>query len=249
MTYQEQLQTPEWRRKRKAILLRDHLRCQRCGNANLVNQSRFVALASFRETEEWNVISYGENNKNSFETKFISREHAIVNPAVSKLDLLTPKVCVHSFEGTDYLAGVKLHELDWEAVARAAIENLVVARWSRVSPEAELSIRMNLKEREEAWKLREWYFVPGLNTHHLYYKMGKNAWEYPDDALQTLCRECHLAVHQEQVIPYYSRDGMFIINLTPCDRCGGHGIIPPYSHVQDGICFKCKGARYLELIQ
>ena len=30
-----------------------------------------------------------------------------------------------------------------------------------------------------------------LHIHHLYYEWGKNPWEYPDDALLTLCEGCH----------------------------------------------------------
>ena len=34
-----------------------------------------------------------------------------------------------------------------------------------------------------------------LNVHHLYYEKGKSAWEYPNDALVTLCRACHEYTH------------------------------------------------------
>jgi DnaJ-class molecular chaperone len=27
-----------------------------------------------------------------------------------------------------------------------------------------------------------------------------------------------------------------------CDRCFGKGVLPHYSHVDDGVCFKCNGA-------
>lgn len=30
-----------------------------------------------------------------------------------------------------------------------------------------------------------------LNVHHRYYESGRAPWEYPDDALQTLCENCH----------------------------------------------------------
>lgn len=35
-------------------------------------------------------------------------------------------------------------------------------------------------------------FNAALQVHHLYYRWGLMAWEYPDDALATLCRDCHL---------------------------------------------------------
>lgn len=34
-----------------------------------------------------------------------------------------------------------------------------------------------------------------LQVHHLYYNLSKFAWDYPNDALVTLCRGCHKAVH------------------------------------------------------
>lgn len=29
-----------------------------------------------------------------------------------------------------------------------------------------------------------------------------------------------------------------------CPKCGGTGVLPCYGHIQNGICFKCEGARY-----
>lgn len=37
-----------------------------------------------------------------------------------------------------------------------------------------------------------------LHVHHLYYERGKRPWEYPDRALQALCRECHEEATYEQ---------------------------------------------------
>lgn len=30
-----------------------------------------------------------------------------------------------------------------------------------------------------------------LNVHHRYYEFGNDPWDYPDDALVTLCEDCH----------------------------------------------------------
>jgi hypothetical protein len=37
-----------------------------------------------------------------------------------------------------------------------------------------------------------------LAVHHLYYEKGKKPWEYPNDALVTLCEECHEYEHAER---------------------------------------------------
>lgn len=40
-------------------------------------------------------------------------------------------------------------------------------------------------------------FESQLEVHHIAYKKGKMAWEYPDYFLVTLCRECHQKEHDE----------------------------------------------------
>ena len=37
-----------------------------------------------------------------------------------------------------------------------------------------------------------------LNVHHRYYEKNKNPWDYDDEALITLCEECHGRVHKAQ---------------------------------------------------
>ena len=49
-----------------------------------------------------------------------------------------------------------------------------------------------------------------LNVHHKYYNFypnGKhvNAWDYPDDALITLCESCHKKVHETKPVKVYYR--------------------------------------------
>ena len=81
----------------------------------------------------------------------------------------------------------------------------------------------------------------GLNIHHTYYIEGKKPWEYEDEALETLCEDCHKKRHEKAPIPTYRGD-MSILGLTSiCPRCGGSGYLPQYSHVEHGICFKCGG--------
>lgn len=89
-----------------------------------------------------------------------------------------------------------------------------------------------------------------LNVHHRYYKYGALAWEYNNDALTTLCANCHNLIHQ--TIPplcYYDNgDRLLIMNFTPCHRCDGSGWLKEYLYYQNGICFRCYGNRYEELI-
>ena len=89
-----------------------------------------------------------------------------------------------------------------------------------------------------------------LNVHHRYYIHDSLAWEYVDSALITLCPECHKLVHDTLGPRAYNRSGTILIplNLTPCSRCGGAGYFPEYRHIQGGVCFRCRGDRYEELI-
>lgn len=89
-----------------------------------------------------------------------------------------------------------------------------------------------------------------LNVHHRYYIFGNDPWDYADDALVSLCERCHKLVHETlaPLVYTHSSNGLKILKLTPCKRCGGYGFFSEYRHVQDGICFRCKGAKYEELI-
>ena len=87
------------------------------------------------------------------------------------------------------------------------------------------------------------------HIHHKYYVADSLAWEYPDDALVLLCHLCHLNFHRDNRVPYYSNKNLKDeLDLTPCSRCYGAGHFPEYKHIENGICFRCNGARYDELI-
>jgi hypothetical protein len=87
-----------------------------------------------------------------------------------------------------------------------------------------------------------------LHVHHQYYILANLPWEYPDSALITVCSNCHEVIHKSGVIPVYREETKAVkLNLIPCSRCYGQGILPQFSHHQNGICFKCGGAKYLEL--
>jgi hypothetical protein len=90
-----------------------------------------------------------------------------------------------------------------------------------------------------------------LQVHHKYYQEDLNPWEYPDDALSTLCYSCHKEFHLKNTVAFYQRiNGKLVpVNLTPCDRCNGVGHIPQFAHVEQGICFRCRGAKYDEFMK
>lgn len=94
-----------------------------------------------------------------------------------------------------------------------------------------------------------WIVFRGLHVHHNYYQKGRLPWEYPDEALITLCWYCHEELHANEKVPYYDENMRVLRQLTPCSRCHGAGVFPEYNHIQNGICFKCYGVRYEEFIK
>jgi hypothetical protein len=90
-----------------------------------------------------------------------------------------------------------------------------------------------------------------IHVHHKYYVLSRKPWEYEDDALETLCSECHATFHQNNRVPVWLDDTSRYMqeHLTPCPRCNGAGHFPEYSHVKAGRCFYCNGSMYIELIK
>lgn len=89
-----------------------------------------------------------------------------------------------------------------------------------------------------------------LHVHHKYYVFGDAPWEYPDEAVVTLCHECHFEVHSKNRITVYADETLRDrLTLTTCPRCLGTGFLKQYYYHQNGICFKCGGRKYMELTQ
>lgn len=90
-----------------------------------------------------------------------------------------------------------------------------------------------------------------LHVHHKYYLFGHKAWEYRDSVLVTLCEDCHQSFHENNEVPVYVyRNGKRInMDYTPCTRCNGVGYFREFKHIKNGVCFRCNGARYEELIE
>jgi hypothetical protein len=106
---------------------------------------------------------------------------------------------------------------------------------------------------EEGYKIFE-YAIAGnsryqiyLHVHHKYYIADRLPWDYPDEALITMCSKCHYEFHQNNVVDIFDKNGRRMI-LTPCHRCNGAGIFPEFTHVIGGLCFRCKGAKFEEYI-
>lgn len=89
-----------------------------------------------------------------------------------------------------------------------------------------------------------------LQVHHKHYIIGLDPWEYKDSELVTLCECCHNSIHHNSNVPIYMLDGDNLVQVqyTPCSRRGGAGRFPEYRHIQNGVCFRCHGAKYEKII-
>ncbi|MCE0498486.1 MAG: HNH endonuclease [Methylacidiphilales bacterium] len=45
-----------------------------------------------------------------------------------------------------------------------------------------------------------------LHVHHTFYESGRKPWEYPDDSLVALCKDCHLKKH---MVPKTSDESLY----------------------------------------
>ena len=85
----------------------------------------------------------------------------------------------------------------------------------------------------------------GLQVHHRYYVANKMPWDYPDDALTTRCFGCHQAEHESGHVPVYQEIDGILVRCKPakCQRCRGDGWFQQYRHIDNGLCFRCRGNR------
>lgn len=89
-----------------------------------------------------------------------------------------------------------------------------------------------------------------LHVHHKYYIKNKLPWEYSNEALITLCQNCHQAVHDSTEISVYLNEKMLTkLDLTKCKRCNGSGYLSKFHYYLNGICLRCEGNKYEEFLQ
>ena len=85
-----------------------------------------------------------------------------------------------------------------------------------------------------------------LHVHHLYYLKNEMPWEIEDDALVSLCRNCHTKRHEIGNIFIYKKESQKLVldneYIVKCPRCKGTGYLPHFHHVENGICFLCLGS-------
>lgn len=261
MDYIEQLGQSEWNSKRDKILLRDCNTCQHCNN-NKVIQGAQVGICLSED-----LVKYVLNEKIRYDLFVAFFQEAIVeihtlykSTPISNMNYLayiksgsTSIEYTRMDESTGISTSMKgkrvvglrrinlgsLYESHWESYRRGFLNKMEVKPKELDELEKEL-----LKCSIEVNNSYFWEYVYKLSVHHKYYQEGLMAWEYPDEALLTLCWDCHTELHETTQIDHYDQFGNLIGQLTPCARCFGAGYFPEYTHVENGVCFRCDGRRF-----
>lgn len=233
MGYKNLLSDEKWKAKRMEIVERDNFTCTNCSNQLLIKNT--VIFQGFRLSrlaykKGRGYIPMARKNGNKYEELKSASFYIGLYPSNSRYELESEKMKYVLF----YCDEKDLKNCENKIVgfiaARAIDEDVFLGK------------------REDTQY--DWICNKGLHVHHKYYKDGLLPWEYDNDALCTLCWECHEKLHKNTKIPYYDKNGNILNKvLTPCFRCYGAGWFPEYNHIENGICFKCNGVRYEEFIE
>jgi len=252
LNYQEQLLHENWKSKRKTILKQDKYICQKCQNINPL-KSFEISRLGIRPIKNGILLISGKIEGGSYK-ELVCRSSISLFDSLKKYRIGPgiPFILFQAKEKSDFFNHIGTFFLDSKhykfkksSDKSKKLSDLFVDPKQIVEYERKLKLEiMDLLYTELTWlELRN------LHIHHKYYQQGKLAWEYPNEALTTLCWHCHEELHKSTTVPFLDEAGNNIGEMTPCSRCFGAGIFPEYNHVQDGICFKCNGNRYDELIE
>lgn len=250
MDYASQLESPKWHKRRDEILARDKHKCRMCGKGKSIwtkHNDKFYNLGIDHSCSE---ITTDDILTTKFSTiEFKSLIHS------NRIEILRINQESETYVAVSDNGILGVMDSNTANALKSGLEPSKV-EWNLVRHKSGmLYFLVNLKDADlSKVKAKTAYLTETplfLNVHHKHYIIQHKAWEYDDEDLVTLCNECHTKVHQSIGAPVYSDKNGFIkeIQLTPCLRCGGTGYFPEYKHVEHGICFRCRGARFEELIQ
>lgn len=214
MSYIEDLQQNEWLEKRTEILAQDEFKCRNCS----IERSKFRGLVN-----SFGIKSYEELMDNGY--SFINKsenDYCLKNVNIIKDGWITPVVFL-----VENMSTIKLNELNF------AMQNFDAKVFGKTFKTKRLIAFQEKKIDVDS--------MIDLNVHHRYYIVGNKPWEYPNDALVTLCHKCHKREHENNTVFVYDKDGNISSELITCSKCNGSGYINEFNYFHNGICFKCGG--------
>ena len=238
VSYNTELTSDEWSRKRIEILKRDSFRCTHCGRsrAEEVKSSDGKIIGYFGTERECLKASNIKEIRLCSEEEFKLR-HGITKFEVCSLKYEPYRFLVSNSDGKIILSAVQKHMNPLDSSLEIAEVIMKDGQRHYVEKLRSSSLR---KMKADIHFIYRSEYPTSLNVHHKLYRQDRNAWDYNSKELTTLCEECHEFLHSTTEVRK--------IPLTPCSRCGGHGFIPRFKHIENGICFRCGGAKYDEYI-
>ena len=238
MTYEEQLIHPKWRQFRDLILERDKYACRNCDNLKRFDNCRT-----------------GIFNKDPDAGRIHNKEIILfVDPNIEAHELYYACYIIGPPNILIGLKGITAKEGDY-LEAKKQVDPI---KWLKEDKIHQLRVKGSCKNRlmhdqyttyVSTLDSLQWLYLAELHVHHKYYQMGKYAWEYPTNALETLCWNCHREKHENSTITVYDETFKPVTKYTVCPRCHGAGWFPQWYDIEEGICFYCRGAKYLEVMR
>jgi len=233
MKYKDQLNSDFWYQKRKEILQRDKFTCKNCLNKNLIHSCREGLILKIEDkTNNLLNIAQGWNDSKTLLLVISEIDEKKISPMFIQENRFNNLSC-EEIMINDSVYYEAIQEEDNS-------EEEVIAEFNNVKGVVNQNkINIHCIKGNIGYK-----FAKNLHIHHKYYQLEKLAWEYPDDALDTLCWFCHEMLHSKSEIDILDKKGIKIGTKKLCNRCHGAGKFPEFNHVQNGICFKCKGNKF-----
>lgn len=247
-TYNQLLNTPEWKRKRNLILYYERNTCQRCGstltrsfdtysyrietNIDLKFEkvlSNHIRIVSFKY-KDFEVYCKTFYNIENYAEELCIKFNLIEKGKTSNLNDFTTLNAITSYfddnKGTINVQFINFLKLEYKDTIDFEKFDIDLDGFYLDSDKNNF---FEFKNRN-------------LNVHHKCYKEGLEIWAQPNSDYITLCNICHNIIHENITIPFYHKNNEGYSLLTHCERCDGKGYIKEYNHVQNGICFACYGS-------
>lgn len=214
MTYEEQLNRPEWVAKRLEILERDGFKCVDCNieRSLLCGIIKSFGILTIEKLKEKGYELFSPNSGlQSYENLYFIKD-GWLNPAIYIGE------ANKEFRLNELLFSLQCRPIKISDMAKNAFQLICFYK--------ETIAGQNLTD---------------LNVHHEYYIQGHKAWEYDNHILVTLCESCHKKRHQLSDYYVYSEKGDKLIILETCDKCEGSGHLSEFDFYYNGVCFQCWG--------
>ena len=259
MNYQAKLNTEEWHIKRREIIKRDGYLCQDCGcgmthKIKLADGTTILINVDSRlRIREKDIYANSDYTLLGF-----IKKQGLKNIVEHRIEgypgyVLTDKegiIAISNIPKTMKFSNVQLRNYRIVRL-RNNYSDFYLIYDKKTCPELLLRKKrfpyLNIEEFTKKRSNKIPKYTLSLQVHHKYYVLGNEPWEYNNEALVTLCNECHEARHNNEDIPVYGIEcgGLQIYpDYHVCYKCGGEGYFPEWEHIEDGICFNCWGSGY-----